>query len=101
MTWRTTGIYRILTEREHITLIHGYRQLTCRIVLLCNQGVYVVDAVLWRVIHPTISRLICPSEIYCVYIGGDCSLNLHPMSSTGTPALIWAMQDDRVVYYFD
>jgi hypothetical protein len=101
MTWRTTGVNRILTEREHITLIDGYGQFTCRIVLLCNQGVYVVDAVLWRVIHPTISRLICPSEIYCVHIGRDCGLNLHPMSSTGTPALIWAMQDDRVVYDFD
>jgi hypothetical protein len=101
MTWRTAGIYRILTEREHITLGYGYGQFACRIVLLCNQGVYVVNAVLWRVIHPTISRLVCPSEIYCVHIGGDCSLNLHPMSSTGTPALIWAMQDDRVVYDFD
>ena len=101
MTWRTTGIYRILTEREHITLRHGYRQLACRIVLLCNQGVYAVDAVLRWVIHPTISRLICPSEIYCVYIGGDCSLNLHPMSSTGTPALIGAMQNDGVVNDFD
>jgi hypothetical protein len=101
MTWRTAGVGRILAEREDVTLIHGYRQFTRRIVLLCKQGVYAVDAVLWRVIHPTISRLICPSEIYCVYIGGDCSLNLHPMSSTGTPALIWAMQNNRVVNDFD
>ena len=101
MTWRTTGIYRILTEREHIALIHRYRQRTCRIVLLCNQGVYAVDAVLWRVIHPTVSCLVCPSEIYCVYICGDCGLNLHPMSSTRTPTLIGAMQNDGVIYYFD
>jgi hypothetical protein len=101
MTWRTAGVYRILAESEHITLIHGYRHLTSRIVLLCNQGVYVVDAVLWRVIHPTISRLIFPLKIYCVYIGGDCSLNLHPMSSTRTPTLVGTMQDDGVVYDFD
>jgi hypothetical protein len=101
MTWRTTGVYRILTEREHITLGYGYRHLTSRIVLLCNQGVYAVDAVLWRVIHPTISRLVCPSEIYCVYIGGDCGLNLHPMSSTRTATLVGTMQDDGVVYDFD
>jgi hypothetical protein len=101
MTWRTTGIYRILTEREHITLLNGYRQLTCRIVLLCNQGVYAVDAILWRVIHPTISRLICPREIYCVYICGDCGFNFYPMSSTGTATLIGAMQNDGVVYDFD
>jgi hypothetical protein len=101
MTWRTTGVNRILAEREHITLIHGYRQRTCRIVLLCKQGVYAVNAVLWRVIHPTIIGLILPSEIYCVHIGRDCGLNLHPMSSTRTPTLIWAMQDDRVVNYFD
>jgi hypothetical protein len=101
MTWSTTGIYRILAEREHITLIDGHRERTCRIVLLCKQGVYAVDAVLWRVIHPTISCLICPSEIYCVYIGGNCGLNLHPMSSTGTPTLIWAMQNDGVIDYFN
>jgi hypothetical protein len=101
MTWRTAGVSRILTEREHITLIHGYRQLACRVVLLCKQGVYAVNAVLWRVVIPAISRLVCPSEIYCVYIGGDCGLNLHPMSSTGTPTLIGAMQDDGVVYDFD
>jgi hypothetical protein len=101
MTWRTAGIYRILTEREDVTLIDGYRQLACRIVLLCNQGVYAVDAVLWRVIHPTIRRLVCPSEIYCVYICGDCGFNFHPMRLTGTSTLIWAMQDDRVVYDFD
>jgi hypothetical protein len=101
MTWRTAGIYRILAEREHITLLNGYRQLACRIVLLCNQGVYVVDAVLWRVIHPTIRRLIRPLKIYCVYIGGDCGLNLHPMSSTRTSTLVWSMQDNRVVYDFD
>ncbi len=90
-----------MTKREDVTLVHGYRLGSSRIVLLCDERVDAVDAVLRRVIHPTISRLICPSEIYCVYIGGDCSLNLHPMSSTGTPALIWAMQDDRVVYDFD
>ena len=101
MTWRTAGIYRILAEREHITLIDGYRQRTCRIVLLCKQGVYAVDAVLWRVIHPTISCLIRPSEIYCVYIGGDCSLNLYPMGSTRTSTLVGTMQDDGVVYDFD
>ena len=101
MTWGATGIYRILTEREHIALIHRYRQRTCRIVLLCNQGVYAVDAVLRWVIHPTINRLIRPREIYCVHICGDCSLNLHPMSSTRTPTLVGAMQDDRVVYDFD
>jgi hypothetical protein len=101
MTWRTTGIYRILTEREHITFLNGYRQLACRIVLLCNQGVYAVDAVLRWVIHPTISRLIRPREIYCVYIGGDCSLNFYPMSSTRTATLIGAMQNDGVVYDFD
>ncbi len=101
MTWRTAGISRILSEREHITLGYGYRHLTSRVVLLRNQGVYAVDAVLWRVIIPTISRLICPSEIYCVYIGGDCGFNFHPMGSTGTPTLVGAMQDDRVVYYFD
>ena len=101
MTWRTAGVYRILAECEHITLIHGYRQRACRIVLLCKQGVYAVDAVLRRVIHPTISRLICPLKIYCVYIGGDCSLNFHPMCSTGTSTLIGAMQNDGVVNYFD
>ena len=101
MTWRTTGIYRILAEREHITLIYGYRHLACRVVLLCKQGVYAVNAVLWRVIHPTIIGLVCPSEIYCVYICGDCGLNLHPMSSTRTPTIIRTMQDDGVVYDFD
>ena len=101
MTWRTAGVGRILAEREHITLIHGYRQLACRIVLLCKQGVYAVDAVLRWVVHPTIVGLICPSEIYCVYICGDCGLNLHPMSSTRTPTLIGAMQNDGVIYYFD
>ncbi len=101
MTWRTTGVSRILAESEHITLVDGYRQLACRIVLLCKQGVYAVDAVLWRVVHPTISRLICPSEIYCVYIGRDCGLNLHPMSGTGTPTLVGTMQDDGVVNDFD
>ncbi len=101
MTWRTAGICRILTEREHITLVDGYGQFACRIVLLCKQGVYAVDAVLRRVIHPPISCLIRPSEIYCVYIGGDCGLNLHPMSSTRTSTLIGAMQDDCVVYDFD
>ena len=101
MPWRTAGIYRILAEREHITLRHGYRQLACRIVLLCKQGVYAVNAVLRRVIHPTISRLICPSEIYCVYIGGDCGLNLHPMSSTRTTTLVGTMQNDGVIYDFD
>ena len=100
MTWLTAGIYRVLPERENVTLIHGYRQRTCRVVLLCKQGVYAVDAVLRWVVHPTIGRLICPSEIYCVHIRGDCSLNLYPMSSTGTPALIGAMQDDGVVYDF-
>ncbi len=101
MTWRTAGVGRILAESEHITLIHGYRLGSCRIVLLCNQGVYAVNAVLRRVIHPTISCLICPSEIYCVYICGDCSLNLHPMSCTGTPTLVGTMQDNGVVYYLD
>ncbi len=101
MTWRTAGVSRVLTERENVAFIDGYRQLSCCIVLLCKQGVYAVDAVLWRVVIPAISRLICPSEIYCVYIGGNCGLNLHPMSSTGTPTLIWAMQDDGVVYDFD
>ena len=101
MTWRTAGVSRILAKREDVALVDGYRLGSCRVVLLCKQGVYAVDAVLRWVIYPTIRRLICPSEIYCVHICGDCSLNLHPMCRTGTPALIWAMQDDRVVNDFD
>ena len=100
MTWLTAGVYRVLPERENVTLVDGYGERTCRVVLLCKQGVYTVNAVLWRVIHPTIIGLICPREIYCVHIGGDCGLNLDPMSSTRTPTLVRTMQDDGVVYDF-
>jgi hypothetical protein len=99
VTWRTAGIYRILTEREDVTLVDGYRHLTSRIVLLCNQGVYTVDAVLWWVIHPTIIGLICPSEIYCVHIRRDGGFNLDPVSTTA-PTTVRTMQDDVVVYNF-
>ena len=98
MPWRTAGVSRILTEREHITLLDGHRLSACRIVLLCNQGVYAVDAVLWRVIIPTISCLICPSEIYCVHICGDCGLNFYPVRTRATT--VGTMQDDGVVYDF-
>ena len=101
MTWGATGIYRILTKREDVTLLNGYRERTCRIVLLCKQGVYTVNAVLRWVIHPTIIGLVCPSEIYCVHICGACGFNFHPMRLTGTSALIGAMQDDGVVYDLD
>ena len=100
MPWRTAGVSRILTERKDVTLLNGYRQLTCCIVLLCNQGVYAVDAVLWRVVPCTIVGLVCPSEIYCVHICGDCSFNLDPMRLTCTPTLVWTMQDDGVVNDF-
>ena len=95
----TAGVYRILAERENVTLIHGYRERTCRIVLLCKQGVYTVDAVLWRVIHPTVIGLVCPSEIYCVHISGDNGFNLYPVSTRATT--IRAMQDDTVIDYFN
>jgi hypothetical protein len=98
MTWRTTGVYRILAERENVTLLNGYRERTCRIVLLCKQGVYTVNAVLWWVIHPTIIGLICPIEIYCVHIGGDCGLYLYPVRTRATT--IGTMQNDGVVDYF-
>ena len=101
MTWRTAGVSRILTEREDVTLLNGYRKSACRVVLLCKHGVYTVDAILRRVVPCTIIGLVCPSEIYCVHIGGDCGFNFHPMRLTGTSTLIGAMQDDGVVYDFD
>ena len=99
MTWRTAGVSRILTEREHIALLNGYRPSACRIVLLCKQGVYAVDAVLWRVIYPTIIGLICPGEIYCAHIRGDCGFNFYPVRTRATT--IRTMQDDGVVNYFN
>ena len=100
MPWRTAGVGRILAERKDVTLFNGYRERTCRIVLLCKQGVYAVDAVLWRVVHPTIIGLVCPSKIYCVYIRGDCGLNFHPMRLTCAPTLVGTMQDNGVVNNF-
>jgi hypothetical protein len=96
-----TGISRVLTKREDVTLVHGYRLSSSRIVLLRDKRVYAVDSVLRRVIHPTIGRLIRPSEIHRVDISRDGGFNLYPMRCTGTSVLIGAMQGDGVVYYFD
>lgn len=90
----------VLTKREDIALVDRYRLGSCRIVLLCKQGVNAIDAVLRWVIHPTIVRLILPSEIYCVYICGNCGLNFDPMRLTSTPTIVRTMQDDGVIYDF-
>jgi len=99
MTWLAAGVYRVLPERKNVTLVNGYRQRTSRIVLLCKQGVCTVYCVLWRVVPPTIIGLVCPSEINCVYICGDCGFNLYPVSTRATT--IRAMQNNGVINYFD
>ncbi len=96
-----TGICRVLTERENVTLVHGYRLGSSRIVLLRDERVGAVDSVLWRVIHPTIGRLIRPSEVHRVHISRNGGFNFYPMRCTGTSVLVGAVQGDGVVYNFD